>query len=336
MASAPLGILLLILIGTGSASGTPPVVIAWPSSPSNCDLLFSEDGGRRWSASLVPATATTGLTLSAIDFAQGQFFVAGSNRHSGVILASRNGFSWVTLFETPHRIDSICIRPTSSKLPSLLLAFSEERLLSSEGGAPLHSSPQGLFPRGSSVRSIACGSSESGPRFVLIGSSDAPDSGGVGFWRASTETGGSLTSFERTPLKALSLTYGAGRFICSFTGGFIESSHDGQNWTPPTQLTQGDITHLVWSGTRFLASSNRHAWMSPDGLVWSDQPIPVPAPVSFSWEAESEAGYVAFGPDGSWFSPDLVSWSRNPLPSPIVPLKVTGGVLEEAVPTNPR
>jgi hypothetical protein len=152
------------------------------------------------------------------------------------------------------------------------------------------------------------GEGEAGPRFLLVAEEDA--------WRACTEDGRSFLSRERLQGPVAGAVYGAGRFVVAGTGGWIDSSHDAQLWIHAPPL-RGPVQSLLWSGQRFFLSSDTRAWTSPDGIEWTPLAPPVPAPLKFVHENDSENLWIAGRVSQTWSSADGLRWTPSPEPLPV-------------------
>ncbi len=69
------------------------------------------------------------------------------------------------------------------------------------------------------------------------------------------------------------VAFGNGRFVAVGEGGTIISSTDGTNWIN-SSLEVSDINGIVYGNGLFLAISLGYGYTSPDGLTWTQQPLP--------------------------------------------------------------
>lgn len=67
------------------------------------------------------------------------------------------------------------------------------------------------------------------------------------------------------------VAFGNGIFVVGGQSGLLAASKDGVEWrNNEVQPDRGTITSVVWTGTRFLAVTDRKtAFFSPDGLTWT-------------------------------------------------------------------
>jgi hypothetical protein len=100
------------------------------------------------------------------------------------------------------------------------------------------------------------------------------------------------------------------------TTGWIDSSHDAQLWIHAPPLP-GPMRSVLWSGQRFVLSSDRRAWTSPDGIEWTPLPSPVPAPLKFVRENDSENLWIAGRASQTWRSADGLHWTPSSEPLPV-------------------
>jgi len=144
---------------------------------------------------------------------------------------------------------------------------------------------------------------------VIIGDIDLYTEKKRVHWRAGTSDGTRWLHQSLDTPAARDIAHGAGRFVVVGPGGLIESSHDGQTWARHEIAETGDLSHVVWTGQRFLVSGGKQTWSSPDALTW--QPEAGRLPGSLAWAREP----LRLGLGVSWggnlhVSSDLATWKK--------------------------
>ena len=263
--------------------------------------MVSSDG-RQWINDL-PWARSEGDLLD-VAFAANHFVAVGGTEKRGRILSSADGRLWREIAVRAERLTTI-----AAGSHRLIATDANTFLLSDDGrtfrpGAKLSARGTGRALGG------AFGSGEGGPRFVFIG--EGPDEEGARrFWRVSTEDGEAITSADRDASPALAITYGAGQFVTVGAAGLIETSHDGQQWRRRALRISEDLTQVVWDGKRFVATAGTRAWVSVDGIDWSEAP-PVPGVVAW---ADHAFGAFAFSSTGTVsFSKNFLDWTKVSIP----------------------
>ncbi|MEI9892793.1 MAG: hypothetical protein WDN28_02460 [Chthoniobacter sp.] len=245
--------------------------------------------------------------LFNVAFGAGRFIAVGGGAQTGHILSTRDGREWTALPDVQGRVATI--------------AFGRDRFVAAHDAELLYSTTGERFESGSRLdwkgsvhaRRSACGDTEAGFRFVIIGDVDLWAEKKRVSWRGVTGDG---TRWEHTAFDAPAardIAYGAGHFVVVGPGGLIESSHDGQAWERHATDPAEDFSHIVWTGTRFLVSGGAAAWSSPDALTWTKQPRGIPG--SIAWAHE---GFLGLG--FSWggnihISRDFVDWKKVTVPT---------------------
>ncbi len=245
--------------------------------------------------------------LFDVAYGLGRFIAVGGGAQAGHILVTRDGRQWRSLQDVKGRVATI--------------AFGRDRFVAGHDAELMYSTDGGKFQYGSKLdwqgrvhaRRSACGDTEAGFRFVIIGDIDllSPEKQRVN-WRGATGDG---TRWEHTALEtpaARDIAYGAGHFVVAGPDGLIESSHDGQTWERHETEPGEDFSRVVWTGTRFVASGGKAAWTSPDGLTWTKAARRIPC--SVAWMRE---GFLGLG--FSWggnihVSRDLTEWKKVAAP----------------------
>lgn len=237
----------------------------------------------------------------------GRFIAVGGGAKVGHILSTRDGREWVALPQVKGRVATIAFGE------GRFVAGHDAELLWSDDGERF--TPGGRLPIKGSVhaRRSACGDTEAGYTFLIIGDVDLAGEKRRVHWRATTTNGERWTSHAIDTSEARDVAYGSGHFVVVGPNGLIESSHDGQNWRRhPTGVTD-EFSRVVWTGKRFLVSGGKRAWSSPDGLNWQAEPDSIPRSLAWARESPSLLG-VGFSWGGNvWTSRDLTHWQKVPI-----------------------
>lgn len=245
--------------------------------------------------------------LFNVAFGAGRFIAVGGGAKVGHILSTRDGREWRSIGEVRGRVATI--------------AFGRDRFVAGHDAELLYSTDGERFAPGEKLpwkgsahaRRSACGDTEAGFRFVIIGDIDLYAEKTRVHWRGATGDG---TRWEHSALDtpaARDVAYGSGHFVVVGPGGLIESSHDGQTWVRYETDPAEDFSRVVWTGTRFVVSGGKSAWTSPDGLAWTKESWRIPC--SLAWARE---GFLGLG--FSWggnvhSSSDLRMWEKLSVPA---------------------
>ncbi len=244
--------------------------------------------------------------LFNLAFGLGRFVAVGGGAMVGHLLTTRDGKEWRELPRQKGRVATV--------------AFGRERFVAGHDAELLWSTDGETFTAGEKLpvqgsvhaRRSACGDTEAGFRFVLIGDVDLAGEGRRVSWRGATGDGTRWEHHAVGSPPASDVAHGAGLFICVGPAGLIESSHDGQSWTRRESDAAEDFQRVVWTGSRFLAKG-KALWSSPDGVVWTrEKSSPPCAP---AW-ARDGIGAFGFAWGGHLFraGPDLMEWKKVALP----------------------
>jgi hypothetical protein len=245
--------------------------------------------------------------LFNVAFGADRFVAVGGGARVGHILSTRDGREWKSLQDVKGRVATIAFGH------GLFVAAHDAELMYSPTGEQFDYGARLDWKGSVHARRSACGDTEAGFRFVIIGDVDLWADKKRVSWRGVTSDG---RRWEQTALDAPAardIAYGAGHFVVVGPGGLIESSHDGQAWERHETDAMEDLTHIVWTGTRFLVSGGKAAWSSPDGLRWTKQPRTIPCGIAWARE-----GFLGLG--FSWggnihLSRDLVEWTKVTVPA---------------------
>jgi len=255
----------------------------------------SSADGRHWEND---TTWAGGADLFGIAFGAGRFVAVGGGAGSGRIVSSEDGSEWREVFRSAQRVGTIAFGQ---------IASGEARFVAASGAGLLHSSDGERFATGArfdwpatvSPRRAAFGDTEAGRRFIFIGDVELAGEVDRMSWRAATTDGEAFLHTTDHAAPAGDIAHGAGRFVVVGPRGLVESSHDGQTWTRHELPVPDDLTRVVWTGSRFLASGGKAAWSSPDGLAWAAEPWSIPGPLLWAREDGVTGQFFAVGADGA-------------------------------------
>ena len=244
--------------------------------------------------------------LFDVAFGAGRFIAVGGGERAGHILSTTDGRDWHPVQEVIGRVATITYGG------GRFVAAHDAELMSSRDGTKFESGTRLAWKGNIRARRSACGETEAGFCFVIIGDIDLWADRKRVHWRGVTVDG---TRWDHTTLDApaaLDITFGAGHFVVVGPAGLIESSHDGQAWERHATDPAENFTRVVWTGARFLVSGGSALWTSPDGLTWARQPAAPPC--DLAWARESFLG-LGFSSGGNVFtSRDFVAWKKAALP----------------------
>ena len=299
------------LILLGMLAATPLLALepgAWVGVVGSGPPVFSTDA-KAWADAELPESKPATLSLRDVAWGLNRFIAVGGTDTGATIVSSPTGRTWRQL----------SLAALAHPSPAHLIAFGSGRFVVATARELLVSTDGEKFTSGASLpgtasllpRAIACGDTEAGFCFVLIG--DGEGGGDTAHWRASTTDGTTIDHFDTAPRPAQAIAYGAGHFV-TVGSGFIESSHDGQIWT--LHPAPGDaLDCVVWTGRRFLAGSPDALWTSTDALSWTRAPSP--AFPHLLW-ARDDPTPIAFALSPSrklLISENLQTWSPTKSPS---------------------
>lgn len=270
--------------------------------------LVSSDGFT-WEEIQHPGNETGGSDETLCDIAYGadRFVAVGGDAATGLIMSSRDGRRWRGLPGTVGRVATVAFGN------GRFVAAQDAHLLASTDGENFQAGPELDWKGSVHPRRSACGDTEAGFRFVIIGDIDLAAEPKRISWRGVTGDG---TRWDQAALDtpaAHDIAYGAGHFVVVGPDGLIESSHDGQTWQRQSVAPGENLSRIVWTGARFLVSGGKTAWSSPDGLTWKSEPAAIPC--DLAWAREGFLGIGFAWVSGLWASADFVHWKRAAIPS---------------------
>ena len=244
--------------------------------------------------------------LFNVAFGAGRFIAVGGGAQTGHILSTRDGREWRSVQDVKGRVATIAFGN------GRFVAGHDAELMYSTDGEKFESGPRLDWKGSIQARRSACGDTEAGFRFVIIGDADLWTDKRRMHWRGVTGDG---TRWEHAALDtpaAVDIAYGAGHFVVVGPNGLIESSHDGQAWQRHDTEPTGNFSRVLWTGTRFLISGGNAAWSSPDALTWTKQAPAIPC--DLAWARE---GFLGLG--FSWggnvhVTRNFVQWKKVGIP----------------------
>jgi hypothetical protein len=235
----------------------------------------------------------------------------GGGAKIGHILSSVDGGEWTELPKVKGRVATIAFGRAR------FVAAHDSELLYSTDGATF--TPGGKLPWAGSVhaRRSACGDTEAGFRFVIVGEIDLATEKTRVSWRGATADGTAFVHTDLDAAPARDIAYGGGRFVVVGPAGLIESSHDGQTWQRHETGASDDFSRVVWTGQRFVVSGGTTAWTSADALTWKADAQRIPCSLSWAREPSLASGPIALGV--SWggtihLTTDWITWQKVAVP----------------------
>jgi hypothetical protein len=260
------------------------------------------EGEQRWS----DEAKDNDDLLCDIAFGADRFVAVGGGAKIGHILTTRNGRDWQELPRWRGRVSTI--------------AFGNGRFVAAHGAELLSSTDGENFQPGQRLdwkgsvhpRRSACGDTEAGFRFVIIGDFDVWGEQKRVSWRGATGDGARWDHSALDTLTARDIAYGAGHFVVVGPDGLIESSHDGQTWERRATAPGENFSSIVWTGSRFLVGGGKVVWSSPDGLTWTKEAASIP--FNLAWAREGALGIGFSWGGGIHISRDLATWKKVEVP----------------------
>ncbi len=250
--------------------------------------------------------------LFNVAYGLGRFVAVGGGARVGHILSTTDGRVWKELPKVKGRVATI--------------TFGKGRFVAGHDAEPLYSTDGETFAPGEKLawkgsvhaRRSACGDTEAGFRFMIIGDIDLHAEKKRVSWRATTEDGTRYVHSELDTLPARDVAYGSGHFVVVGPNGLIESSHDGQTWKRHDVGSADEFSRVVWTGRRFVVSGGKQAFTSPDGLSWKAESYRIPCSIAWAREVEGAGFPIALGV--SWggnlhAASRLESWTKAKLPA---------------------
>jgi hypothetical protein len=270
---------------------------------------FVWENDQRWK---VGDAQEKGDGLMDIVFGGGRFVAVGGGAKAGWILSSTDGRDWR---EFPMGAGAVST-----------IAFGNGRFVAVHAGELLASADGERFQAGERLnwkgtihaRRSACGDTEAGFRFVIIGDVELESEQKQIPWRGSTEDGSRWDhSAVETP-EVRDVAYGAGLFVAVGPDGRIESSHDGQTWQMRASTPGEDFARIVWTGTRFFVTGAKVPRSSADGITWTKEAVEIPCRVIWARDGSTALGLSWSGE--MLASRDLREWKKAAV-SPGPPLQ---------------
>jgi len=95
-------------------------------------------------------------------------------------------------------------------------------------------------------------------------------------------------------------------------------------WIPRVSGTQANLTHVIFTGERFVVAAGKSLLISEDGVSW--QSLTLPDSANVYRVAYGHAGYVALSPGNIYTSPDGRTWRKTPVDTPLRDVVYGNGV----------
>lgn len=237
-------------------------------------------------------------SLHRVIWANGKYVAVGG---AGTILTSVNGGVW-----TPQNSG------TSNTLYGACWTGSQYLVVGSN--KTILTSPDGITWTKRIVNSdevdlyaIAC----SGSQLVAVGTNENSNSSEI----LTSTDGVSWTSsaFKVTGGELTAITWSGSQYVVvgeAFGYPLILTSPNGATWTNRSGLSDatGQLSDVVWSGSRFVASGYEAMATSPDGVSWNVYRNPLFSAGGVTW---SGSKFVAAGTSGIFTSTDGVTWTKT-------------------------
>jgi len=244
--------------------------------------------------------------LFDVAFGAGRFIAVGGGAQTGHILSTRDGRAWHSLPEVKGCVATIVFGD------GRFVAVHDAELMFSTDGEKFESGSRLDWKGNVHARRSACGDTEAGFRFVIIGDVDLWTEKTRVPWRGVTSDGDHWEHAALDTPAARDIAYGSGHFVVVGPNGLIESSHDGQTWERHHVDTTENLSRIVWTGMRFLISGGQAAWTSPDGLSWTKLGSAIPCDVAWAREGFPGLGFSRTGDLQT--SHDFVTWKKAAVP----------------------
>jgi hypothetical protein len=235
----------------------------------------------------------------------GRFVAVGGGVQTGHILSTRDGREWRSVQDVKGRVATVAFGN------GRFVAGHDAELMFSTTGEHFETGQRLDWQGSVHARRSACGDTEAGFRFVIVGDVDLWLEKKRVSWRGVTGDG---THWDHTALDtpaARDIAYGAGHFVVVGPNGLIENSHDGETWRRCESDPMEDFSRVVWTGARFFISGGKAVWTSPDGVVWKRESHGIPCNVAWAREGFPGLGFAWGG--HVFFSRDLVEWKKATL-----------------------
>jgi hypothetical protein len=264
---------------------------------------FAWENDQRWS----DEARDNDDVLCDVAYGAGCFVAVGGGAKTGHILRTRDGRDWQATPGVQGRVATITFGN------GRFVAGHDAELLTSTDGEHFQAGQRLEWKGSVHARRSACGDTEAGFRFVIIGDIDLAGEQKRVSWRGATGDGSTWdhTALDTPPV--VDIAYGAGHFVVVGPDGLIESSHDGQTWRQQATTPGEDFSRIVWTGTRFLVSGGKVPWSSPDGMTWAKEPVEIPCRIAWARDGILGIGFSWGG--GVWASGDFVKWKKVAIPA---------------------
>lgn len=262
---------------------------------------------QRWS----DETRDNDDVLWDVAYGSGRFVAVGGGEEKGHVLSTTDGREWHALPTLPGRVATV------THGNGRFVAMHGAELLTSMDGEKFEAGQRLEWKGNVRARRSACGDTEAGFRYVIIGDLDVPGDSQRVEWRAVTGDGRRWDHTALATPAARDVAYGGGNFVVVGPDGLVESSHDGQTWQARSAGAGEDFSRIVWTGTRFLVGGGRTVWSSADGFTWQRESLSTPGPLA--WAREGLRGFTFSWVSGIEVSRDFVRWQKGTMaPGPLL------------------
>ena len=263
--------------------------------------IVSNTTNATWTQStdLISWTACTGPASSHGVYSAGSAFMSrASSGSNGAYYSSPDGSAWTQRYTMGSSMTGVVGLGTTRVVANTQLAMAH---YSTDSGATWTAA---ATPPAAALYALAAG----GGRVVGIHFSAANT-------RYSTD-GNTWSNGGALPTSAnVAIAYGAGLFVVVGNAGAIATSPDSTTWTSRTSGVSANLTHVIFTGTKFVAVGQASGTIpvvltSPDGITWTLRTSGLPTDSSSArWAAYMGTTYVISTDTVVYTSSDAITWA---------------------------
>lgn len=263
--------------------------------------IVSNTTNATWTQStdLISWSACAGPASSHGVYSAGSAFVSRASSNSyGAYYSSPDGSAWTQRYTMGSSMTGVVGLGTTRVVANTQLAMAH---YSTDSGATWTAA---ATPPAAALYALAAG----GGRVVGIHSAAANT-------RYSTD-GNTWSNGGALPTSAnAAIAYGAGLFVVVGNAGAIATSPDSTTWTSRTSGVSANLTHVIFTGTKFVAVGQASGTIpvvltSPDGITWTLRTSGLPTDSSSArWAAYMGTTYVISTDTVVYTSSDAITWA---------------------------